>query len=959
MNSEKLPINEEIDHCFSGACMTSDFENDEITDSAFPVEFTDDGAPLDLYGVWVKNGPRDASIPAVSATEHAPDAGLPPLSTNENSPIDDFSVLPDLPDFTVGELAAAEEAAITDEAVVQQEAVVPEPAVRDSFGDFTIGEIRFEEIASESIGSDKNLPSMSEPEEPEYLSSRKEIDESDFNAVDASEFLDSIEISADSAEAVQIEPDHEEFVAEITDGMISFEEIRPDELCGKVECPKPVPDVPKKSAVARSEANPLNISGFEEVSIEFIDTMEAAPAPAEKIAEEEISAFEAADASESEMAELTDFSDIETTDQAEPEIIALAEPVSDVSPDDFGGITIPADDDFSSFLDDLNSGAASSQDRSISASENIELDSFIDSFNESGGVSHEDTAQLYDDIDPVDLELEFDEAFIEDSEKIRATGATVSESEFFNSEFGVELIDETFRDAAQSSVDDEFASLAESADLPSQPESEPPKPASYAETFESTSEFDDLLQSLDLAPAPAQAKTGQQPVRSAKPGSFDLVVTDEDDQGSIQASVMENTSSEDVDIPLFGTVPEIQAVQENLDIPVIRDYNDTESGHDTDQAVSSVLEERMAPDFDDISAVEQELNDLTPDTGDETVVTNDKSTELLMIIADELSSIKQELTTLKSELSTFKAAGLTAEPGVPPESAGSTENSGFFSDDDTDETIALTGDELNNILITADFTEEKSDNEESPSIEAASAEVAEEPVAEAAIADTGNFEETIEEEIPETLPDSFFEMPNLEAAAPIEVSHVTTIEDDVSYLEGSESVEPELDNVAIEEPDLETIDFDDEKLEEPELTEFNIDLSDIAVDMSAGQEVPVPESEEPISFEEPALSATDFAAVPDIALETGTPFDVSVSEEPVLEAAVAEVAPEVSDQTAVEENEPAPVATLPVDLKNEIKSVLSYMDQLLESLPEDKIEEFARSEHFEVYKKLFEELGIS
>ena len=35
------------------------------------------------------------------------------------------------------------------------------------------------------------------------------------------------------------------------------------------------------------------------------------------------------------------------------------------------------------------------------------------------------------------------------------------------------------------------------------------------------------------------------------------------------------------------------------------------------------------------------------------------------------------------------------------------------------------------------------------------------------------------------------------------------------------------------------------------------------------------------------------------------------------------------------------------------------MDQLLESLPEDKIEEFAKSEHFKVYRKLFEELGIS
>ena len=50
---------------------------------------------------------------------------------------------------------------------------------------------------------------------------------------------------------------------------------------------------------------------------------------------------------------------------------------------------------------------------------------------------------------------------------------------------------------------------------------------------------------------------------------------------------------------------------------------------------------------------------------------------------------------------------------------------------------------------------------------------------------------------------------------------------------------------------------------------------------------------------------------------------------------------------------------IPDDLKNDIKSVLVYMDQLLDSLPEEKIAEFARSEHFELYKKLFTELGLS
>lgn len=50
---------------------------------------------------------------------------------------------------------------------------------------------------------------------------------------------------------------------------------------------------------------------------------------------------------------------------------------------------------------------------------------------------------------------------------------------------------------------------------------------------------------------------------------------------------------------------------------------------------------------------------------------------------------------------------------------------------------------------------------------------------------------------------------------------------------------------------------------------------------------------------------------------------------------------------------------IPNSLKSEIKSVLLYMDQLLENLPEEKIVEFAQSEQFNTYKKLFAELGLS
>lgn len=45
-------------------------------------------------------------------------------------------------------------------------------------------------------------------------------------------------------------------------------------------------------------------------------------------------------------------------------------------------------------------------------------------------------------------------------------------------------------------------------------------------------------------------------------------------------------------------------------------------------------------------------------------------------------------------------------------------------------------------------------------------------------------------------------------------------------------------------------------------------------------------------------------------------------------------------------------------LKQNIKDVLMYLDQLLDALPEEKIKEFAESKTFEKYKKLFKELNI-
>ncbi|MDR1948894.1 MAG: hypothetical protein LBQ38_05855 [Spirochaetaceae bacterium] len=86
-----------------------------------------------------------------------------------------------------------------------------------------------------------------------------------------------------------------------------------------------------------------------------------------------------------------------------------------------------------------------------------------------------------------------------------------------------------------------------------------------------------------------------------------------------------------------------------------------------------------------------------------------------------------------------------------------------------------------------------------------------------------------------------------------------------------------------------------------------------------------------------------------------------------LPEAEEELLPDIGDTAGLEaippsrssEKTAAKTEKIPENFKQELKTVLSYMDQLLESLPEEKIEEFAKSEYFDSYKKLFEELGLA
>jgi hypothetical protein len=460
----------------------------------------------------------------------------------------------------------------------------------------------------------------------------------------------------------------------------------------------------------------------------------------------------------------------------------------------------------------------------------------------------------------------------------------------------------------------------------------------------------------------------------------------------------------------------------------------------------------------------------------------DISTQLLMKIADELSSIRTELATLKKEFSVIREES-------PGDDKGEAQKKGFF-DEEEDEKIALTGDELDNILNTADFTEEAgADATEElagdfpPAEEDHTPSDPFPPAGETALPDLlsdeddiigGEPEEKNEEPSPAEVVDielnldqpdldelksgsavqdqgaglSFdsqefdidLESPPEAAVEPDDSEELrqlreegaqplTPVPEDTSYLDtetldtnSEESAgEFSMDQVSLDEPALDesfdepSIDLSEAVIDEPdlsgEITETPLEepvlddlvLDDLPEDLSVelDMEDETPDfSSEPLGAEDTALPEEELElSIPEEPdRETGIPAEEFT---PPEEESFAQVIPEgfvveADDSQVPFEDDPEEAAALsegdidtleknqeieeetaageggedenflsedeeldiPSNIKQELRTVLSYMDQLLESLPEDKIEEFAKSEYFDTYKKLFKELGL-
>jgi len=292
---------------------------------------------------------------------------------------------------------------------------------------------------------------------------------------------------------------------------------------------------------------------------------------------------------------------------------------------------------------------------------------------------------------------------------------------------------------------------------------------------------------------------------------------------------------------------------------------------------------------------------------------------ILKKIEQDLKQIKLEIQNLKKELAGRRGP---AEVEVPHAAAAP----GFFAEEE-DDSIALTGDELDNILNTADITEEQAGG---PGPEQ-----------------------------------------DLEEAAPAEAV------EDLELLEpGSLSAEPEEIEIELDEkPSGGVADLDlgamDEEL--PATSDDELELEELSLEDFSGEaaaepaaeldaleletlEEAEPASEEPLEAVEelPDLSLADEQLMPETGAEAAAePVELELMEEAETGEPVAELEGEPpSARPAAREG------ALPEDLREDVKSVLSYLDQLLEALPDEKIRQFAQSEYFGVYKRLFEELGL-
>ena len=466
--------------------------------------------------------------------------------------------------------------------------------------------------------------------------------------------------------------------------------------------------------------------------------------------------------------------------------------------------------------------------------------------------------------------------------------------------------------------------------------SEPPVPDDTLETLAPTEEavpdfFGTEEAKIDSAQFSALTENGENTVLPELPESLDAAFAADD-----AAPTAETAVTEDVDLSDFGV-----------------DFSADEAPSDTPSSASAAPVRVQAPRADytltvsaDDGAHPSVQTNAVPDSFDEEAKSlmdsvsapQPESNDLLRQIVEDLSGLKNEISALKTEFAELKSRG-----GTPATEA---QAGGFFSDLDEDETISLSGDELDNIMSSADFLNNES-KVDALAEETKAAEKSAEAVDLSVVPETPVAEKPAEE----FSADNFF-TPESDAIPELSPEPDTVSEADLEEL----PEEAELEELPDAELDL------PEELSIPKVDDIlagTVPSEPVADVQNSPSQTELPDAATDDFFQADTTATDDFFKTE--SEQPAAPDDFFTADSVAAETSPAEVAfTDAEEPAAKADSASASKASgLPANLTEEIKSVLLYMDQLLEDLPEEKIVEFARSEQFATYKKLFAELGLA
>ena len=426
---------------------------------------------------------------------------------------------------------------------------------------------------------------------------------------------------------------------------------------------------------------------------------------------------------------------------------------------------------------------------------------------------------------------------------------------------------------------------------------------------------DELNNILETGEIEVEGDTYDEPAEENAKSFFDSEEEDDsialspDELGNITAE--QDFNSEDVESTENGDNFDLSEATEDLEM----------------ESAPSLFEENTVED-EEIALSGDELNNLlesgeieteeADSLGSSLFETNSEEDESIALSPDELGNITAEEDFELDSVDSAEDSVLQEDNFDLPESNDDFEmeqSSHLFDEDSSDEDgeIALSGDELNNLLESGEVAAEEAEHTMGSSL----------------------FEENVEED--DSIALSPDELGNITAEEDFELDSIDSVED---------SVLPE-DNFNLPESD-EDFNFDTPTNlfgESTDSTDEEIALSGDELDniLQSGEV----EREEADDFTNPidsgmVIGDDDFeiddnsslANLGEFNLEESSPEDLSDSTDRFDSFQFGSVK------------------------KEELKKVISYMDELLGSLPDSYIKEFASSEYFELYKKIMNELEL-